>query len=222
MTTPQLLSGALGLTLSLTVACNRTDANREARDAAAEVRAAAAEAGDRLSDGWLTTKVQAQYFADQDIKARYINVSSRDGVVTLSGYVESPEARAEAVQIARNTDGVRSINDKLLIGVSPDNEVFATTPDPAGGAVATGGTPDRDADAVQRPQDLTDDQITSMVQARFFLDPAVKARDIDVTTANGVVTLRGNVASESERAQALLLARQTNGVGRVEDMLTVK
>jgi hyperosmotically inducible periplasmic protein len=222
MTTPQLLSGALGLTLSLSVACNRTDANREAREAATEVRAAAAQAGDRLSDGWLTTKVQAQYFADQDIKARYINVSSRDGVVTLSGYVESPAARAEAVQIARNTDGVRSVDDQLLIGVSPKDEAFATARDTDSGAVATGGSAGADAAAAERRDTLDDDRITSMVQARFFLDPVVKARAIDVVTDNGVVTLRGNVANESERAQALLLARQTNGVGRVEDMLTVK
>jgi osmotically-inducible protein OsmY len=216
----------VGLAVVATMACNRTDANREARDAAAEVRSVAEQAGDRLSDGWLTTKVQAQYFADQDIKARYVNVSARDRVVTLSGYVESPEARAEAVQIARNTDGVQSVNDQLLIGVSPKDEAFGTTPDAGADVAATGGaaptgSPEADAAVTQQPAPLDDDQITSMVQARFFLDPAVKARVIDVATANGVVTLRGKVANESERAQALLLARQTNGVGRVEDMLTV-
>jgi osmotically-inducible protein OsmY len=68
---------------------------------------------------------------------------------------------------------------------------------------------------------VTDEMIASRVQAKYFLDSTVKARDIDVAAANGVVTLRGQVASETERAQVLTLARTTPGVQRVEDSLTV-
>src|SRR5688572_10576185 len=63
--------------------------------------------------------------------------------------------------------------------------------------------------------------IRSRIQAKYFLDSAVKGRSIDVKTTDGVVTLRGQVASDTERAQALLLARMTEGVQRVEDGLTV-
>src|SRR5688572_7573712 len=63
--------------------------------------------------------------------------------------------------------------------------------------------------------------IRSRIQAKYFLDSAVKGRAIDVAATNGVVTLRGKVASDTERAQALLLARMTEGVQRVEDSLTV-
>ena len=229
MKTSQLLSGALvAAGLVLAAGCSRTEANREAHEAAAEVRTAAAHAGDRLADGWLTTKVQAKYFADREIKARYINVSTRDGVVSLSGYVESPEARLEAVQIARNTDGVRSVEDRLLIGVAPGKETFeagtGTASSAAPDAVATGGgTNEYDASIAANAANasVNDERVTSMVQARFFLDPVLKVRSIDVQTRSGVVTLRGGVASEEERAQALVIARNTNGVGRVEDLLTV-
>jgi osmotically-inducible protein OsmY len=63
--------------------------------------------------------------------------------------------------------------------------------------------------------------VTSLVQSKYFVDPSIKMRDIDVSTTNGVVTLRGQVASDTERAQALLLARTTYGVQRVEDALTI-
>ena len=53
------------------------------------------------------------------------------------------------------------------------------------------------------------------------LDPTIKGRNISVELTAGVVTLRGQVASEDERAQALMLARSTPGVQRVEDYLTV-
>jgi osmotically-inducible protein OsmY len=66
-----------------------------------------------------------------------------------------------------------------------------------------------------------DAAVTTRIQAKYFLDPAIKVRRIDVDTQDGVVTLRGDVASHNERAQALLLARTTHGVERVEDALTV-
>ena len=68
---------------------------------------------------------------------------------------------------------------------------------------------------------LDDATVVSLVQAKYFLDPMIKTRNISVELSNGVITLRGQVASEHERAQALLLARSTPGVQRVEDYLTV-
>jgi hyperosmotically inducible protein len=221
MRTPQVLTVALAAVIA--AGCSRAEADRGAREAAVEVRKAADVAGDRLSDGWLTTKIQAQYFADRDIKARYLDVATRDGAVTVSGFVDNLAARDRAIQIARNTDGVHSVVDQLKIGVSPAKEAFAGTP----GAVATGGaTNEYDAKiaATARESTLgpaTDDALTASVQARFFLDPVIKTRDIEVTAQSGVVTLRGSIATEQERAQALLIARHTNGVGRVEDSLTV-
>jgi hyperosmotically inducible protein len=68
----------------------------------------------------------------------------------------------------------------------------------------------------------TDDaRITPGIQAKYFLDDKVKARRIDVNSSNGIVTLHGEVGSDDEREQALLLARTSEGVERVEDNLTV-
>lgn len=222
MRTPQLLSGAIALACATATACTRAEVEREARNAAAGAQAVAAKAGERLADGWLTTKVQAQFFADNDIKSRYLNVSTRDGIVLLSGYVDSQKARQEAVQIARNTDGVKRVDDTLMIGRAP-SEAFEPV-SPTEGAVATTGS-DSEASIAANAQlagrALEDERITTTVQARFFLDPALKGRAIGVATRNGVVTLRGSVQSETEHALALLVARNTIGVGRVEDLLMV-
>lgn len=213
----QLFAATLALVV-VVAGCNRTETKREARETAAEVKAAASRAGEQLADSWLTTKVQAQYFADDDIKSRYITVSSRDGVVTVKGFVESEDVRQQALQIAKNTDGVRQINDQLLIG-TPSTRGFETAPVATTGADAADPSVQPAAGGVTGA--LTDDMINSRIQAKYFLDSAVKGRAIDVTTSNGVVTLRGRVASDTERAQALLLARMTEGVQRVEDSLTV-
>jgi hyperosmotically inducible periplasmic protein len=221
MTKPQLLTGAVALTLIASAGCNRTDTSREARETTAEVKVAAARAGEKLADSWLTTKVQAQYFADDDIKARYINVTSRDGIVTLKGFVENENVRRQALEIARNTDGVRQINDQLTIGQAPTRD-FETGKETGAVATTGGNSTYVAAPSLENAGVAVDDSmIRSRIQAKYFLDGTVKARSIDVDSTNGVVTLRGQVASDNERAQALLLARSTEGVQRVEDNLTI-
>ena len=63
--------------------------------------------------------------------------------------------------------------------------------------------------------------LTAKIKAKMALDDRVKAADIDVDTAGPVVTLSGRVANEDERARALQLARDTDGVTSVVDRLTV-
>lgn len=200
------------------VACDRTEVNREAEQAADQVRDAAGEAGERLADSWLTAKIQAQFFADDDVKARYINVTTRDGVVSLKGFVEDEDVRRQALEIAHNTDGVRQVRaEQLLIGRPVEEESFDSAEvTPLPDAVATTGV-----DSTAAAPTFDDQTVTSLIQAKYFRDPAIKSRHIDVQTVSGVVTLSGEVASESERSQALQLARQTQGVQRVEDALTV-
>lgn len=214
MRTPQLMTGVLAAAvLTVATACNRADTQQQTRQAAADVKTAAAEAGDRIADGWLTTKIQARFFADDQVKARYIDVATKDGVVTIKGFVESPAARERALQIARTTDGVKQVNDQLLIGQSP--KAFEQNEHP----VATSGSVGSAASSAAAK--LDDGRITSSIQAKYFLDSRVKGRRIDVDTHSGVVTLKGEVASDDERGQALRLARTTDGVERVEDNLTV-
>jgi hyperosmotically inducible protein len=217
MKTPQLLCGAIALAAAL-AGCDRAatqaDAKKVATEVASNVKAGtqvvAAKAGDELSDGWLSTKIQSKFVADQDIKATDIDVSTRDGVVTLKGRVLNEPMRSLAVAIAKNTNGVKQVVDQLSVTIA--------APVAAGRPVATTGTV---TTATTRPGPLDDARITSSIQAKYFLDDKIKGRPINVETTNGVVTLRGEVGSEIERGEALLLARTTEGVKRVEDSLTV-
>jgi osmotically-inducible protein OsmY len=54
------------------------------------------------------------------------------------------------------------------------------------------------------------------------LDDTIQASRIDVDSAAGVVRLHGTVDSESQRARALQLARETDGVVSVVDELTIR
>jgi hyperosmotically inducible protein len=64
--------------------------------------------------------------------------------------------------------------------------------------------------------------LTTKIKAKMTLDDTVKARDITVTTNGSVVTLTGVVGSKAEHDRAMQLARETSGVTKVVDHITVK
>ena len=126
MMTPRVFAATAVLVALSAAACNRTQASRDAERASEQVKAAAEQAGEKLADSWLTAKIQAQFFVDEDIKSRFINVRSRDGVVRLKGFVESDDARRQVLEITRNTDGVKQVDDRELLVGRPASESFET------------------------------------------------------------------------------------------------
>lgn len=67
----------------------------------------------------------------------------------------------------------------------------------------------------------TDAGITTAVKSKLAADDTVKAYKVDVDTANKVVTLSGEVDTEAQRAHAVMIARNTDGVADVVDQLRV-
>ena len=67
----------------------------------------------------------------------------------------------------------------------------------------------------------TDTGITTAVKNKLVADDLVKARQINVDTADKVVTLTGEVRTEAEESRALEIARSTEGVRDVIDQINV-
>ena len=74
-------------------------------------------AGRAIDDGWIKSKIYAQYMADWNtvLNDSDIDVDVDNNVVTLSGTVKSAEAKTKAVATARATDGVKSVRDMLKV-----------------------------------------------------------------------------------------------------------
>ncbi|MDI1299237.1 BON domain-containing protein [Methylotenera sp.] len=64
--------------------------------------------GSRSNDSYITSKVKAQFVTENKFPANYVKVVTENGVVYLLGIVTNKEA-ADAVEIARNTDGVTKV-----------------------------------------------------------------------------------------------------------------
>jgi hyperosmotically inducible protein len=77
--------------------------------------AAMAKAGNAIEDGAITAKVKTALLADPDVKGLKIDVDTKNGVVTLSGTVEKNANLDKAVTIARNTEGVKSVENQLIV-----------------------------------------------------------------------------------------------------------
>lgn len=68
----------------------------------------------------------------------------------------------------------------------------------------------------------SDGWITTKVKAKFLDESILKGSDINVDTANHVVTLKGTVPSAAGSTRAETIARGTEGVTRVVNQLIVK
>jgi osmotically-inducible protein OsmY len=90
-----------------------------ARDAGAKVGATVAEGANQVQraaeNAALTGKIKSKMALDDTIEARNIDVDTMDGVVTLTGSVRDAQGRDRALQLARETDGVVSVVDRLTI-----------------------------------------------------------------------------------------------------------
>jgi hyperosmotically inducible periplasmic protein len=158
------------------------------------------------SDAGITTSVKAR-LVDDAVKARNINVDTKDRIVTLTGNVESQQEKAKAVEIARATRGVTDVVDNLSI--SAESQTAPTTGE-LGEAPETIGRPNMDPG------------LTVEIKTRLLADPMVSGLKINVDTKDRVVTLTGTVSSQAEKARALEIARGVENVVRLEDRLTVR
>jgi hyperosmotically inducible protein len=181
------------------------------------------------SDPGITTAVKSRLAVDDTVKAYRIDVDTKDRVVTLNGAVDSPVARDRAVELARNTDGVRDVVDQLTVtpGVTPTTGVDDRIQDQGKDAARETGAKTDEAqkkagDAADRAGDvIADAALTSAVKTKFLADTTISGLRIDVDSKNGVVTLTGTVRSADEKNRALKIARETDGVKSVVDRLKV-
>jgi osmotically-inducible protein OsmY len=76
------------------------------------------QAAGQVKDTWITTRVAASLRFDNAIKDGRIDVSTNDGVVSLTGEVRSSEQRKQAAAVARGIYGVNRVENKLEIAGS--------------------------------------------------------------------------------------------------------
>lgn len=141
------------------------------------------------SDTEIAQAAKDAFRFDARLKSLVPQVAVQNGLVVLSGTVESLKARGAAAGDAADTLGVWRVRDELLVEGS------------------------------SKPADAELERMVKLVLAEDL--PSRDGKTIQVSSASGSVTLKGSVASGSERLDAVAEAATLPGVAEIEDDLTV-
>jgi hypothetical protein len=114
----------------------------------------AAGCAKKPDDTALVTTIKSQMFSDAQLKDASLQVTSKDGQVTLAGSVPSDAARYEAYKIATQTPGVAKVNDQMTVQQAqlPLPEAQPAPPAPPAPAPASEVAPAHKVRAKQRAE----------------------------------------------------------------------
>lgn len=88
-----------------------------------------AVACNKPTDDAITTEIKAKMFSESLLKSASVNVTSKDGIVTLTGIVPDDAARLAADRLASGTKGVKQIIDSTTVA-APAPPVAEAQPSP--------------------------------------------------------------------------------------------
>jgi hyperosmotically inducible periplasmic protein len=190
--------------------------------------------GAYLDDKAIATRVKTALFRDPLVSGFDVHVNTFRGDVMLSGFVDSPEQKARAGQIASEVKGVRSVTDNLevkpgAVGTSapavssssgtishpiPENPALDNSnrmaPAPANQAPIN--TP--------APNVITPNQTPMVNPGAASFEPTPS--NLNISVDNGRATVRGTVASPAQSQAIESQVRSIPGVQAVDNQLQVQ
>lgn len=149
-------------------------------------------AGTMLDDATISAKVKAEMIGDEAVKARNIDVDTIDGVVMLSGFVDSQAEANRAAAIAKTVPGVVRVKNDLRVGSRTIGQGF------------------------------DDKVLGSKIKAKLVEEPGIKSLNIDVDVYLGTVNLTGFVKNQDQKNTVLSIARSVKGTKGIVDNIKIK
>jgi len=148
---------------------------------------------------------------------RNVQVDARNGTVTLTGNVPTPEDRQLIENLVRNSSGVTGVIDELQVasveptGRAETSRVYSATAGEIFNLHVQGLT-DADRALAQRILEglRTDTVLASMLPV------------VDIQVADGKVTLQGNVQNSQQKQTIATAVQRAAGTGNVMDLLRVQ
>lgn len=151
--------------------------------------------GQAIDDTTVWTQINHHYM-QQDVNDLYKNVHIKvtEGRVLLTGSVDSPETRVEAVRLAWRPDGVKEVINEIEISAGEASiDSFAN-----------------------------DAWITARVRSKMLLNEDVRSVNYSIDTVGRKVYLMGIAQNEEERDLVSSLASTVSGVERVVSHVRIK
>ncbi|TGD76193.1 BON domain-containing protein [Mangrovimicrobium sediminis] len=153
-------------------------------------------------NAWMEGKLETTFMLNRHLNNFTIDPEVEGGNVILLGSVENEVDRDLAEEIAYSVDGVEDVDNRLEVIPAED-----------------------DADASEEPgfaDRVEDATLTAEVKLKLLANSNTDGLDINVDTEDGVVTLNGDVESDSRRDLAAQIAANVEGVKDVVNKLQVQ
>jgi hypothetical protein len=83
------------------------------------------------SDEQIATEIKAKFYATEGLRNTNLQVTAKNGEVTLSGDVPSDAVRIEAFKLALDAQGVRKVHDQMIVRVAEIEPPPVEEPKPA-------------------------------------------------------------------------------------------
>lgn len=149
-------------------------------------------------DAWIDGKAETTLMFNGNLDSFDINTDVKNGKVILTGKVDSEVNKALASELIESLEGVSEVENHLT--------VIAADPE---------------SNTDKMIQSLKDSKVESVVKTRLLLESEVSGTDIEVEVEEGVVTLEGKVATDSERDLAVAIATNTSDVKQVVNKISI-
>jgi len=190
-----------------------------------------------VDDSTLESRVDSALKAQSTLKGEDIDVKVNNKIVTLTGSVGSEQRKLQAARAA-HVAGVTRVDNQLTVdahagrdmndkaadatktAVHKTGDAVKTAGEKTGDAAKTAGEKTKDA-ASATGEAITDTYINTKIHSKMVDEATLKGSDVNVDVNNHMVTLKGTVASAAGKARAEEIARTTEGVKGVTNMLMV-
>ena len=163
------------------------------------VKAAWSSIKESSEDAATSTKVKTALMLSRHVSPFDIDISTKQGVVSLAGQVPSEEVKAMAGAIAKDTSGVKELHNNLVVDPG-------TRPNPESGRLT------------ERVADL---EIKMIAEEALRKSPELKEIPISLAVQERKVSLNGVVETESQKNLAQQIVWGVQGVTGVVNNLSV-
>lgn len=90
-------------------------AGEKIEQGATTLKEKATQAGDTIDDAAITTKIKAAIVGEPSLEVLQIDVDTVNGMVTLTGTVDSAQSSDRAKELAGAVEGVKSVDNRLTV-----------------------------------------------------------------------------------------------------------
>jgi osmotically-inducible protein OsmY len=168
---------------------------------------------DEKSDSWLAFKVKSELLFHKNVSAADTKVDAHDGAITLTGTAKSDSQKDLTAELTRDIEGVRSVNNQIVVANNTANT-------PGAPVVESAGAQNNPHETVG--QQIDDASITAQVKSALLSHNSTSAVNTKVKTQAGVVTVSGVAKDGAEKDLVSHLVSDINGVSSVDNEMTVE